>query len=89
MERNGIEFVDVSEGDWRRLRGAWLDMVGSRCADDLETLDDALALTEAEWRRRARELTKSLCRSLCISSVSLLSSGEETKIVVLPLDLDK
>lgn len=61
MERNGIEFVDVSEGDWRRLRGAWLDMVGSRCADDLETLDDALALTNAEWRRRARELTDIDC----------------------------
>ena len=43
------------------MRGAWLDMVGSRCADDLETLDDALALTEAEWRRRARELTDIDC----------------------------
>lgn len=61
MERNEILFVDVSEGEWRQLRGAWLDMVGSRRADDLETLDDALALTESAWRRRARELTDIDC----------------------------
>lgn len=61
MERNGIHFVDVSEEDWRQLRGAWLDMVDSSCSDDLETLDDALALTESDWRARARDLTDIDC----------------------------
>lgn len=61
MERNGIEFVDVSEEGWRQLRGVWLDLVGSISADDLESLDDALALTETAWRQRARSLTDIDC----------------------------
>lgn len=61
VEGNGFHFVDVSEGDWRQLRGAWLDMVGARSADDLESLDDALARTESAWRELARNLTDTDC----------------------------
>ncbi len=61
MEGNEFGFVDVSEEDWRQLRGVWLDLVGSISADDLESHEDALALTEAAWRERARSLTDIDC----------------------------
>lgn len=61
VEHNEIRFVDVSVGAWRQLRGAWLDMIAALPGDDVEALEDAVAITEAGWRRRARALTDIDC----------------------------
>ena len=61
MEHNEFRFVEVSEGDWRRLRGAWLDMILAGPGDDVEALEEATALSESAWRERVRALTDIDC----------------------------
>lgn len=57
VEENGIRFVDVTEGDWRQLRDAWLHMIAAVPGDDVEAPEDAVTVSESGWRRRARALT--------------------------------
>lgn len=61
MEDNEIRFVDVSEGDWHQLRGAWLDMIAAVPGDDVEALEDAVTVAESGWRERVRALTDLDC----------------------------
>lgn len=57
MEHNEIRFVPISAGQWRQLRGAWLDMTATQTGDDVGSIEDAVAVSESGWRERARALT--------------------------------
>lgn len=61
MEDNKIRFIPVGEEQWRQLRGAWLDMSATHPSDEVESLDDAIAMTGEQWRERARALSDIDC----------------------------